>query len=440
MNTTPELWTAPSDERPWRTAYQRFRELERWLTDEHPSGWAFLVLLRSAAQGRHVFDRKLRKYRAVCGGTNPGRPPEPPAALVSELLAIAGLRSSYDREAPGFVFEDVYHLAFHQIMWWPSYGRPILPAADCLRLYRGQRKDSWEVGAKIYRGLPDGPGREPALRARATSACRIGHAIAERLDLPFTEAMAVAQHYSAADILGVPTWLVDLSRNPWVALFFASDGGETGDFGIVWDIMGKEYTRHAAGEGNPIGSLQFVVPHGVPRIDNQAGVFVVAGLPQIFDQYVAFGWDTRFREHTGLRFEDPVLGISEHIIYPPDDPLRGMLAEVRAIVDRECASEPKPCAVPPAVFTDPFHPKTYEVLLTCWLNEFPAGAARRLQAPGTSCGLSGLGAVPCPLAFSRLRRTLAEHRKPVAQPTPRCVRSSYTFRRCEANRYRFGMQ
>jgi hypothetical protein len=140
----------------------------------------------------------------------------------------------------------------------------------------------------MYRGLPDGPGREPALRARAASACRIGHAIAERLELHFMDAMAVAQHYSAADILGVPTWLVDLSRDLWVALFFASDGGETGDFGIVWDIMGKEYTRHGAGEGNPIGSLQLVVPYGVPRIDNRAGVFVVAGLSQIFDQYVAF--------------------------------------------------------------------------------------------------------------------------------------------------------
>ncbi|MGB9277132.1 MAG: FRG domain-containing protein [Terrimicrobiaceae bacterium] len=237
MSAPSELWTATPGKRPWQTAYQRFRELERWLTDEHPSGRAFLVLLRGAVQGRHVFDRKLREYRAVRGGPTPGRLPEPPAELVSELRAIAGLRSCYDRDACGFVFEDVYHLAFDQIMRWPGYGRPILPAADCLRLYRGQRKETWEVGAKMYRGLPDGPGREPALRARAASACRIGHAIAERLQLHFMDAMAVAQHYSAADILGVPTWLVDLSRDPWVALFFASDGGETGDFGIVWDIM-----------------------------------------------------------------------------------------------------------------------------------------------------------------------------------------------------------
>ena len=125
MNTTPELWTAPSGERPWRTAYQRFRELERWLTDEHPSG------------------------RVPCAAPRRGR-----RATRFRSQGIARLRSSYDQNAPGFVFEDVYHLAFHQIMSWRSYGAPILPAADYFRLYRGQRKDTWEVGAKIYRGPP----------------------------------------------------------------------------------------------------------------------------------------------------------------------------------------------------------------------------------------------------------------------------------------------
>ena len=108
MSAPSELWTATPGKRPWQTAYQRFRELERWLTDEHPSGRAFLVLLRGAVQGRHVFDRKLREYRAVRGGPTPGRLPEPPAELVSELRAIAGLRSCYDRDACGFVFEDVW--------------------------------------------------------------------------------------------------------------------------------------------------------------------------------------------------------------------------------------------------------------------------------------------------------------------------------------------
>ena len=247
------------------------------------------------------------------------------------------------------------------------------------------------MGAKIYRELPCGQGREAALRGRAIAACRIGHAIAARLGLSFVEAMAVPQHYSAPDMLGVPTWLVDFTRDPWVALFFASNCGKTGDLGIVWEIMPKEYVRQTAREGNPIGPLQLVVPRDVPRIHNQAGVFVVAGLPQIFDQYVALGWETRFRQHNGLRFEDPVLGISAHTIYPLDDPLRAVLAEVRAaVVDCGCGPGARPCAIPPAVFTDPFDPKTYENLLICWLNEFHAKRAARRDSPRLRAALADL--------------------------------------------------
>ena len=356
--SSPSNPSTPPGERPWRKAYLRFRELEQRLTDEDPCGEAFLTLLNAASQGRRVFDRKLLKYQAARQSINTGLP-EPPDSLVGDFYKIACLRSSYDREKSEFVFEDVYHLAFHNLMWWPGYGSPTPPASHSPRLYRGQRKDSWEVGAKIYRGLPEDPERQAELRIRAASACQVGYAIADRLGCSFEDAMAVAQHYSAADILGTPTWLVDFSRNPWVGLFFATEGGETGDLGIVWDIMPTEYARFCAGEGNPIGPLQLVVPHGVQRIDNQAGVFVIAGLPQIFDQYVAFGWDTRFRQHTGLVFEDPVLGIGAQTIYPSDDPLRGVLAEVRsASVDCGCRPGTTPCAVSPAVFTDPFDPST----------------------------------------------------------------------------------
>jgi hypothetical protein len=46
--------------------------------------------------------------------------------------------------------------------------------------------------------------------------------------------MAIAQHYFLE--LKTPTWLVDFSRDPWAALFFASGGGNTGDCGIVWSM------------------------------------------------------------------------------------------------------------------------------------------------------------------------------------------------------------
>ncbi len=381
--SSPPNPSTPAGEHPWRKAYLRFRELEQRLTDDDPDGWAFLTLLQAAGQGRRYFDATLLEYKAACLGIKSGLP-GPPDSLVSEFGTIADLRSSYDSAEAGFVFEDVYHLAFDRLTWWQGYPtastRCQKQPSDSLWLYRGQRKDSWEVGATIYRGLPEGPKRRAELQSRAASACQVGYAIANRLGLSFKDAMAVAQHYSAADILGTPTWLVDFSRNPWVGLFFATEGGESGDLGVVWAIKPSEYAAICAGKGNPIGPLQLVVPRGVERIDNQAGVFVIAGLPQIFHQYVGFGWDTRFRQHTGLVFEDPVLGIGAQTIYPPDDPLRSVLAEVRsASVDCGCETGTTPCAVSSAVFTDPFDPSTYESLLACWLTEFLTARAHDFE-------------------------------------------------------------
>lgn len=389
MSILPTSVAARPIQSPWQKAYLRFRDLERRLTDA--SEGPLRTLLYKAASGRYAFDPSLQEFLAVCRGSNPGMLREPPPDLVKDLQDIADLRSSYDPDAPGFSFADVYHLAFHNLVRWWGYGESIPLARECPRLYRGQRNDTWDIGAKIYRGLPSGPGREPELRIRATNACRLAHTIAARLGLPFIDAMAVAQHYSDPGILGVPTWLVDFSRNPWVALFFASDGGQTGEFGVVWEIDQQEYAQHAAGGGNPLGGLQLIVPHSVQRIENQAGVFVVAGLPQIFEQYVAFGRETRFQQHTGLLFADPVLGISAGTIYPPDDPLPAVLAEIAAaVVDCGCGPGARPCAIPPEVFADFLDPETYERLLIGWLDKFQAERAGHTEPPGMRAALTVL--------------------------------------------------
>jgi hypothetical protein len=355
----------------WQAAYRQYRGLEQRLTDSKPPAQGFLFLLHAAAEGQHVFEKRLAEYKRILVGDNEGNLPAPPGGLIATLSSLARLRSSYSSNDKGFIYEDLYHLAFSKLAYWRRYGQPIQPAEKCMRLYRGQRVDSWGVGASIYRGLPDEYGRHEALIPRVEAVRRLGQSVAAALDLSFVDAMAVCQHYSDSEILGIPTWLVDFSRDPWVGLFFASDGGRTGEIGIVWDIMTTEYAGHAAGKSNPIGGLQFAVPPRIPRIENQSGVFILAGLPQIFSQYVAFGWDTRFHQHTGEVFEDPVMGIGPATIYPPDDPLRLTLAELKqAYSNRTPSPNAADAIVPDAVFSSPYHPRTYQALLGAWLDDY----------------------------------------------------------------------
>lgn len=354
--------------RRWQDTYLRYRELERGFVET--SREALCVLLHDAVKGQAVFRRRLAEYEAARSN---GGLPEAQPEVIRELAKFAALRSSYDTRTLGFIFEDVYHLAFDQLVEWRGYGDAIRPASECTWLYRGQRNDSWEIGAKIYRGLPTGSDREAELRERSATACRVGHAVAKICRLSFEDGMAVAQHYSGDKELAVPTWMADFSRDPWAALFFASDHGQEGDFGIVWRVLISEWEQRAAGSQNPVGALRLVVPPGVLRIDNQAGVFVVAAHPVFFGQAVPFGWESRFKQVSKLTFEDPLLGISEDTMYPPNDPFLAVLPEIRASVGNcECAAGGQVCSIPPTLFADPAARDAYQNLLTCWLNNLEA--------------------------------------------------------------------
>ena len=94
-------------------------------------------------------------------------------------------------------------------------------------------------------------------------------------------------------------------------------------------------------------------------------------MPQLFDQYVAFGADTRFRQRDGLVFEDPALGVTTATIYPPDDPYRKTMAEVRRAFDAPSfAAADDGAGVPAAVYTNPWNDETYIALLQAWLSEY----------------------------------------------------------------------
>ena len=379
---------ASTSKRSWQHVYQNFRELEQQLTNiNDTTGHNFLPFLYAAAGGRKCLDDMLQERRSVCRTSTLH---EPPDWLVVELGKIAVLQSICNTRSKEFVYEDVYHLAFHMLKDWRLANlKSNLSLNSCDSLYRGERKDTWGVQAKIYRDLPNNEERLSVLRDRAEHACRVGQAIANRRSLDFVKAMAVAQHYSPET--KVPTWLLDFSLSPWVALFFASCGGEPEDFGIVWKIVPGEWTRHTAGKSNPIGGLQLITPPDIQRIDSQKGVFLIAGLPQIFDQYVAFGWETRFKQHCGVHFEDKMLDISKDTIFPPDDPLRETVKEFLTVaVDCPCKFGTQLCDIPLPVFADPVAPRTYTALLGAGFGHEQAERAATFDRSGLQKALTGL--------------------------------------------------
>lgn len=349
----------------WQDAYLRYRELEKQLFEANGYEKNLEPLLRKTISGRKIFEKYLRDdYLKPANSPGVNHLPNPSPAFLEELRYFADLQSSYISSDQDFVFDDVYHIAFDMLSTWRGYGEAIPRADKSLWLYRGQANDSWPVCPKILRLISHETDKHGNLKKAASEACRLGHAIADKLKLSFEEAMAIEQHFSAKDELNTPTWLVDFSRDPWVGLFFASDGGKTGDCGIVWSIITEEWSNRANGSKNPFGPLQLVVPKNIKRIENQAGVFVIAIYPELFDQYVPFGWETRFKQHTGFIFEDPILGISRDTIYPPDDSLKISLENIRSDVNKcNCDKVIDTCTVPSQLFADPVDPKTYQDIL-----------------------------------------------------------------------------
>jgi hypothetical protein len=120
--------------------------------------------------------------------------------------------------------------------------------------------------------------------------------------------IAIAQHY------GVPSPLCDLTWSPWVALFFASHGGQEGDVGIVQQFSISALRELFGGQAG-FGLLQIIEADFVPRIRAQSGFFLEFPGHRLDKQLLPVS--VRFRQIAGLVFEDQHLGIGEKLIYPP---------------------------------------------------------------------------------------------------------------------------
>ncbi len=185
--------------------------------------------------------------------------------------------------------------------------------------YRGQRNREWNSTPKLLRDLRDHPDSEMLLDERLQQLrSSVASVICAGMARDELEAVAIIQHYSRE--LRVSTWLLDVTRSPWVALFFASDDGTAGDIGQLEYIEVTEWMRFSNSGDSALGYIRIASPHSVLRIRNQNAFFLEAPHPDLFADLSVR--KLYFRQVPGVVFEDDASDppIHRDFIYPREDP------------------------------------------------------------------------------------------------------------------------
>jgi hypothetical protein len=211
------------------------------------------------------------------------------------------------------VYDDVYHCALRMLC---GGGVEWLPSSGLSLLFRGQRVLEWNVIPSLFRST-----RIEERLAELTRTVR--HLQAHLGPLNDLESVGLAQHYSReAD---VSTWLLDVTWDPFVALFFASDGGQDGDVGIVQKLARAEWEELSAGGTNRLGAIHVVTVPATRRISAQRALFVDTSHPAFLEQIVPY--DLRFRQRTGVVFEDAwhEVPVTRTALFPPTDEVLAVL-------------------------------------------------------------------------------------------------------------------
>ena len=328
----------------WSDLYGRFMRLSReWAVHEHHglNRQLFSAAVLSARSDGEV----VREFESFGVGL-PSNWDE--ARDVQRLMQFPSRGRHADDPC-----EDVYQAALTMMphgTWTPS------PEHD--QLYRGQRDARWAVIPSIFR-LDDQARLESLVRLNARAAT----VSEERADLSADQALALIQHYSAE--LGTPTWLLDLTWDPAVALFFASLGGMTGGIGIVTMLVRHEWERLSAGGANRLGQIRVIEVPGVLRIERQRALFLDTSHPDLLEQYVAHSvW---FRQVEGLVFEDPDAHwpVTHESCYPNNDPTLDLLGRLPERSSEQAGS----WLAPPADASEHLDSDDYLAIALSWCDE-----------------------------------------------------------------------
>jgi hypothetical protein len=204
-------------------------------------------------------------------------------------------------------FTDVYHAAIYmasQAEYWslPDYA------------YRGQRDHRWPMSPTLFRPAKGKKQLTPAeLNSRLSKLAIYSEALEAEYPDRFSEyqRIAIGQHY------GLKTWLLDLTSDPWVALFFASEGGEEGDVGMLTRFSMNEWDSLSASGDNCLGAMTLIEVSGVPRIDSQKALFLNSSHPDLIVQYGAE--QLLFSQRQNLVFESECKGITKSKLLADDE-------------------------------------------------------------------------------------------------------------------------
>lgn len=215
------------------------------------------------------------------------------------------------------MYLDVYDLALYMQLYLKSLHDP------GSWYYRGQCL-GWPTMPSIFR---------PPKGAQTLTEDELNHR--EALIATFLEAferaypgkytrdqrVAIAQHYGERNQhhMGLNTWLLDLSTDPCVALFFASLRGEEHDIGTVTVFARHEWQFLSAGGSNLFGSMRTIEVPGALRIERQKARFLDTPHPSLIEQSALQQYS--FYQQPGLLFEDPARGITKDLLLPSEDAL-----------------------------------------------------------------------------------------------------------------------
>ena len=133
------------------------------------------------------------------------------------------------------------------------------------------------------------------------------------------EDLAIMQHY------GIPTRLLDVTFNPFVAMFFATEKVEkkekielTGEIAVF--KIPKEYIKYSNTEENKECNFPYLIRTSFnnPRIKLQNGAFLnfSSNVESIPDEWIVTKIEIENSAKTALRTELAIMNISDSTIYP----------------------------------------------------------------------------------------------------------------------------